>query len=246
MMEDGIVKRRIAPIIISILILSVFCAPALASGDSGDVLGLWYLIRMEEPGVSVNPVSLELEVTLELFDTGRYEIWATGEEEGQAGAWTYADGLLAIKEDGYENEQYVHHVNGELMIVQGSFSMVFGREPAGAESEEASEVLSPARTDVTREDFIGLWVAFAIENEAGARFPMDLSEKIRVDADEMKMVSTMFGEWFFTGEMEGHQLVMSNGSTVIALAVRLTLHEDGTLSMLVEGKDRTLWYELGE
>ena len=89
-------KKRIALMIISILILCALCAPALAVGDSSDILGMWYLIRMEEVGVSVNPASFDFEVTLELFDTGRYELWMSG-GEGQTGTWAYAEGLFTIE-----------------------------------------------------------------------------------------------------------------------------------------------------
>ena len=232
-------KKRISLVLASILILSVLSFPAHASSDPNDVQGTWYLVGVDIEGTTYNPAALGLTMSMELDASGSLVMRMTGEED-QVAAWTYADGELSVIPDDDDAQVFLYS-DGALSAEQDGFGLIFGREPAVAEEI----VVSPARTDVALDSFKGTWEGTEVEVE-GIRLSLSsLSMKITliIVGNKVDMVSNALGSGSLEGEMDGHELVVSGEDEN---TMRLTLHEDGRLSLLIEGEDGVIWFELGE
>ncbi len=158
-------------VLLGIVAVSTMLAFNVGAATEEDVLGTWYLTSMGYDGVDLSPVSLGMEMTLELAEDGTYTITTayTSEEEEDAEAaepevtdaapWSLEGDTITLfdPEDPEDTEAAVEVVYAEetLTMDQDGVTMTFGREPGEAASVDVGDLVEAP----TSEDIDGVWEA---------------------------------------------------------------------------------------
>lgn len=219
-----------------VVTLAMLCAGALAL-EPGDVLGAWYLNGMEAEGFSVSPSALGMDITLVLNEDNTAAMQMPGQEDA-AGTWAIADGQLVVTVDG--DGLALSLVDGDLVAEEDGMKMIFGKEKVDAEPVEAS----PARTDAALADFNGTWNAHLAVIE-GMELPIDaLGLEFGLVIEDGKATLSAFGvSDSMEGDVSGGVLTVSaDGETTMTF----TLHEDGTVSCVLEDAFTIIFQRAGE
>lgn len=145
------------------LLLALMLCLGVALAEDADIIGTWYLNEVASNGMSFDPATLGLDVTM-TFDEDEKATTVSGEEttvsywrkNGDEYFTPFNDGLLVFApQDG--------NLVGEMDGVQ----MTFGRERAEVEVYDFGE----AKTDAAMEDYNGFWDAVEVEM-LGMQLPM--------------------------------------------------------------------------
>lgn len=223
------------------LLLALMLCLGTALAEDADIIGTWYLNKVASNGMSFDPATLGLDITMTL-DEDEKATTVSGEEtmvsywrkNGDEYITPLNDGLLVFAlQDG--------NLVGEMDGVQ----MIFGREKA----EVATFVLGEAKTDATMADYNGTWNATLVDM-LGMQLPvaeMGMMMQITV-ADGKVSVMESEGEEPTTAEgtatvENGVLSIMIEGDTV---ATPLQLHEGDVLAMVVdmgEGMTMSMYFE---
>lgn len=212
-----------------ILALSLICAPALAAPEAGDVIGEWFLISMEMEGLTINPASFGLEMSLALSDGGEASLFATGEDV-MIGTWSIEGGQVIV--DAGDALAFDYTDEGKLVCDQDGSKLYFSRDQSDSILAEASPIL----TGAALADFDGAWRSHEMDI-TGTRVP---AEAMGFDIDLSIQGGTV--KFAVLGVEEELQGSFADGAlTVVAdsdgeeRTMAFVLHEDGTLSTEIEG-----------
>lgn len=153
-------KKLLALVMTLIMTLAFTAALAV---EPAEILGVWYLERLEMAGEAIDAAMLGMEITVELFEDGTAAMSMPGEEP-LAGSWRISGEQIFVDAAGDELPFVL--ADGYLVAndEEEGYAMVFGRD--------ATEViaLAPVREDAVLEDFNGNWTATVVEAD-GIRAP---------------------------------------------------------------------------
>ena len=223
-------KKLISIFLTAVLMLCAPCLGAMAEAD--EVSGAWYLNAIESGGVSMNPASIGLEMTLTLHADGSAVVSMTSEEDG-AGSWVREGDKITAQIDG---EPMEFTLAGNMLIAgdeDGDTKMTFGREKEIAEAFQPA----PAMANPELADFDGTWIATMID-AMGVQLPIavtGMEMTLIIEGGVVSVTQTAGGDEVLTGAegtLQGGALTVSSDPLTDgeALSFALTLHEDGTMS----------------
>lgn len=226
--------------IVAILLALMLCLGA-ALAETADIIGTWYLNEMVSQGVSVNPASLGIDMTMTLNEDktattviGEETMVSYWQNNGEEYFTPFGDGLLVFAPQ-----------DGNLVAEQDGVQMIFGRE----KEEVVTFVLGAVRTDATMADYNGTWNATLVDM-MGIQMPVaDIGMSMQIIvADGKVTVLEGTGEEMTTGEgtatAEGGVLSMLIESDTVATP--LQLHEGDVLarvSDLGDGLTMSIYFE---
>ena len=211
---------------------------------ANEIIGIWYLISIEEEGSTLNPVSAGVEMTLTFNEDKTMSMQSTIEDT-QEGSWVIEDGKLIATLDGVTSTYELN--DGVLTLYEGGSILYFSREQSSAIKAP------PIRTDVTLEDFAGDWIAVAAGID-GLMEPLEaagvVESSISITGAELTfsiLLETNPGttsKSVYTGSLEGSMLAVigENPITLEEEMLVLFIHEDGTLSNPIS-ENTKLFYE---
>ncbi len=207
------------------LLLAVFMLTALATAQSAEYTGVWYLLSIESEGVTLNPADMGMEMTITLNDDGSGLVSSTGEEETPA-TWTLEDDVLTVVAE-EDPLSLVLNEEGQLVASIEGTTMIFDREPPVAGFEAAAEVAAEDIADfdgtwnITMVNAYGMVVPFAAMAESGLEDATVLIENGVLTAFEVtsEEAGTLVDGKLMIGSSMGDEYAQS-----------VSLLEDGTLA----------------
>lgn len=206
------------------ILLSVLMLLALATAQTSDYTGVWYLISVESAGITINPADMGMEMVLTLNEDGTGIASATGEEDSVA-SWTLeGDVLTVVAEE--EPLAFMLTAEGQLVADADGNKMIFGREPAAPGFVAAAEVVVE---DVAA--FDGTWTVTTV-NAFGMVLPFAAMAQMGMEDASVVIENgtiTAFGV-AQTGALVDGKLVVEATETD-PLGKSVSLLEDGTLAM---------------
>ena len=135
------------------LMMAALLIPAVAETATDTFLGTWYMVEMSQDGMTIDPATMGIEISLTLNEDGTFELAMNG--EGEQGTWEAADAglVLTMGEDTLE----IAVGDGELNCDFLGTPVKFGREPGEA-------VTAPEKIPAESEDaFLGEYKADMID-----------------------------------------------------------------------------------
>lgn len=225
--------------IVAILLALMLCL-STALAENADVIGTWYLNTMVAEGMSMNPASLGIDMTMTLNEDKTATMDIAGEvAEGQ---WAIENEKYAVTFEG-DPLAFVLQ-DGNLVADQEGVQMVFGRE----KEEVVAFVLGEAKTDATMADYNGTWNATLVDFLGMQMNVADMDMRMQVTvADGKVTVLEGEGEEGTTGEgtatvEDGALAITFEGDTEATL---LQLHEGDVLAWVTntEGMSMSIYFE---
>lgn len=234
-------KKRMAIMLAALMVSALISMPVMA--EEADMAGTWYVQSMEMDGTQMDASVLALmgiSYTLDLNEDGT-AVLAMGEQKLE-GTWD-EEGLNTGA-----NIVPLELVDGELKIDQNGGVMIFSRE--AAEAEEFS--MAPVVENPELSDFNGNWNAVTFVT-LGVPLPIKLSAATDINLqiqdgavaytemiydlnNNSELTETIEKEFTATLGDDGTLFVDFSDEHVLinivggASGIRLTLHEDGTIS----------------
>ena len=205
-------------------VLVMLCCSA-AFAEATDVLGDWYLVELQGEGLSINPASMGMEITMTLNeDNTMTMVSAMGGEdaETQTGTWALTENGITMTQEDETTELTL--VDGQLTMNMEGNGLVFAREPAEAEP-------LPAPVAAESEDaFFGTWKMSAI-NMMGMMLPVDAlggdESFLTVEAGKATITSGEETYEYATTFADGALTLTLEDETQVA-----QLNDDGSLSIV--------------
>ena len=211
---------------------------------ANEIIGIWYLISIEEGGSTLNPVSVGVEMILTFNEDKTMSMQSTI-EDSKEGSWVIDDGKFLATLDGVTSTIELN--GGVLSLYEEGTILYFSREQSSAIKAP------PIRTDVTLEDFAGDWIAVAAVID-GLIEPLEatgvVESSISITGAELTfsiLLETNPGttsKSVYAGSLEGNMLAVigKNPITLEEEMLILFIHEDGTLSNPIS-ENTKLFYE---
>jgi len=210
------------------LLLSLLMLCTLATAQTADYTGTWYLVSLEASGIAINPADLGMEMIVTLNADGTGLISTTGEED-EAATWTLDDGTLTITADDSPLD-FELNADGQLVGEAEENIMFFGREPAGPGFVPAAEIAAEdiaafdGNWTITTVDAYGMIVPFSVMAQMGLE-----GESVVIQNGSIQ--SFCIEETELGTFADGKLVVAAPAETDEALGKTISLLEDGTLSM---------------
>ena len=236
-------KKGISKILTIALAAALLCANAFAL-EPDDIVGEWYFNVLEQNGMTLNPASMGLGMTLILNEDKTALMLNDSENEGDVDDWSIDGDTLVIGEDEYA--LYAELVDGTLVIDMGEDGiMVFGRELI----VEQTHADFPAVAAAGISEFDGVWTGDLAEM-FGMRFPMESDVvgremRLSIANGEITLYEAMMGvdpkETVINGVFEDGTIVIEYEIYGGVETTVLSLREDGSLSFTI-GEDGTIYY----
>ena len=236
-------KKGLSKILVIAIAAALLCANAFAL-EPDDIVGEWYFNVLEQNGMTLNPASMGLGMTLILNEDKTVLMLNDGEGEADVDEWSIDGDTLVLGEDEYA--LYAELVDGTLVIDMGEDGiMVFGRELIVEQTHADFPVIAAAGIS----EFDGVWTGDLAEM-FGMRIPMDSD----VVGREMRL-SIANGEVTINEATMGLDPketvangVFEDGAIVIEYEIYggiettvLSLREDGSLSFAI-GEEGAIYY----
>ena len=142
-------KKLLAVLLGMLLLLGV------AAAETADVTGTWYLNEISAEGVSVNPVSVGMDMSITINADGTALVTLNGEDTD--GSWAMEDGKVVVTMEG--DPQAFTPEDGKLVAEEAGAKMILEREKADLVVFTPGE----AKADATMDDYNGTWNAFLVD-----------------------------------------------------------------------------------
>ena len=145
--------------IVSLLLaLMMACTLIFAAAAEETVTGIWYLNEVQMEGLSLNPATLGVEMTITLNEDGTCvsETIQDEETEETLGTWEMGDGVVIVAMEGEEEPSEFAVEDGQLSADLGGVIGIFGRE--APEALVAPEIVPAENEDA----FLGIWTLSSI------------------------------------------------------------------------------------
>ena len=142
-------KKLLAVLLGMLLLLGV------AAAETADVTGTWYLNEISAEGVSVNPVSVGMDMSITINADGTALVTLNGEDTDSS--WAMEDGKVVVTMEG--DPQAFTPEDGKLVAEESGAKMILEREKA----EVVVFTPGEAKADATMDDYNGTWNAFLVD-----------------------------------------------------------------------------------
>ena len=211
--------RKLAGLLLCLMLLG-----SLATAQTVDYTGVWYLVSVESSGVALNPSDIGMEMSMTLNADGTGVIAMTGEEDKTA-TWALDGETLTITSE-EQPLTFVLTADGQLTAENEDTKMIFGRDAAAPAFVPAAEIAAPdiaafnGTWTITTVSVSGMYVPFSAMAQAG----MEDASIVILDGSVTSLGTQETGT-FAEGKLEVASLV--EGMTGKSFA----LLEDGTLTM---------------
>ncbi|HPJ02510.1 MAG TPA: hypothetical protein PKU80_06695 [Candidatus Limiplasma sp.] len=208
------------------LLLALLMIGTLATAQSFDFTGTWYLVSISAEGVTLNPADMGMEMSMTLNADGTGAVSTTGEEDKVA-SWALDGETLTVTAD-EEPLAFTVSEEGQLVAEAEGAVMTFGREPAAPGFVAAAEI--PAEDiaafdgtwTITTVNAYGMVVPFAAMAQSGLENATVVIENGAVtsfDATEPAVGTLVDGKLVIASEL-GEEFAQT-----------VSLLEDGTIAL---------------
>jgi len=215
--------KKLAALLLGLLVLGT-----LATAQTADYTGTWYLVSVEIEGITLNPADLGIDQTIVLNADGTGLI-STADEEDEPAAWTLDGETLTITA-GESPLDFTANDDGQLVADAEGYIMTFGREPASSSFVAAAQI---AAADIS--DFDGIWTITTVDAN-GMIVPFAAMAQIGYEDAGIVIqngsVTSLGVEFAQTGTLtDGKLVVASVTDTGTDETKTFALLEDGTIAM---------------
>lgn len=206
------------------LLLCLMMLGSLATAQTVDYTGVWYLVSVEANGVALNPTDIGMEMSMTLNADGTGVVAATGEADKTA-TWALDGETLTVTSEG-QPLTFALTADGQLAAESGDAKMIFGRDAAAPAFVPAAEIVAPdiaafnGTWTITTVSVGGMYVPFSAMAQAG----LEDASVVILDGSVTSLGTQETGT-FAEGKLAVASLV--EGMTGKSFA----LLEDGTLTM---------------
>ena len=223
------------------LMMAALLIPAVAETATDTFLGTWYMVEMSQDGVTIDPATMGLDITLILNEDGTFEMGLAGESE--QGTWEATDAglVLTLGEDTLD----IVVGDGELTSDLYGMPVKFSREPGEAatapekitaESEDA--FLGEYKADLI--DMFGMLMPVSVMGMEGSVTIEPGKVIIKSEATDQNAESETFGQLIseeheFATTFADGVLKYVDDSTIVTINSIIALTETGV--MLTQEED---------
>jgi hypothetical protein len=208
------------------LLLCLLMLCTLASAETVDYSGVWYLVSVESNGIALNPSDIGMEMTMTLNADGTGVVTITDEDDSPA-TWVLDGETLTVTAD-EQPLAFTMTEDGQLVADNAGNNMYFGREPAGPGFVPAAEIVAE---DIAA--FDGTWSITTV-NAFGMVVPFSaMAEMGMADGN----VVILDGSVTSLGMPDAEVGTLEDGKLVVVSPIEgsygktFSLLEDGTLAM---------------
>lgn len=209
---------------IAALLLFLFMLGSLATAETVDYAGVWYLVSAESGGIPFNPADIGMEMVMTLNADGTGVITMSGEED-KAATWV-SDGEILTVTAKEQPRVFTLTADGQLVAENEGSKLIFGREAAAPGFVPAAEIAAPdvaafnGTWTITTVNVGGMYVPFSAMAQAG----LEDAAVVIQDGIVMSLGAQETGT-FADGKLEiASQIEGMAGKS-------FSLLEDGTLAM---------------
>lgn len=223
-------------VLVALAMLLTLAVPALA--EAASVAGVWTMTAMISSGVDIDPVSMGMEMSMDLAEDGTGTLTAFG--VGSEVTWTF-DGATLDVTDPDGTVSFELQEDGTLRADISGMETIWSS--GAADSPEAAPVETPAvATDVEDGAAVGVWqlVSASAANIAVDLQAMGLEILIEFAEDGTCTMTTNgvseTGAW----TQDGANISMTDDASGTELVFQML--EDGTLLVDLQGMQMTFAY----